>query len=51
MEGEHEELEIGEPGEEKAGDAGEMDGLEIERKNEEEADYREKGGESGGGSG
>nr|GMD11348.1 hypothetical protein Iba_chr06fCG2860 [Ipomoea batatas] len=42
VEGKHEELEVGEPGDEEGGDATEMDGVEGEREEEKERDYREE---------
>nr|GMD06976.1 hypothetical protein Iba_chr06cCG2730 [Ipomoea batatas] len=42
FEGKHEELEVGEPGDEEGGDAAEMDGVEGEREEEKERDYREE---------
>nr|GMD06974.1 hypothetical protein JCGZ_00984 [Ipomoea batatas] len=42
VEGKHEELEAGEPGDEEGGDAAEMDGVEGERNEEKEKDYREE---------
>nr|GLL28726.1 hypothetical protein Itr_chr06CG03490 [Ipomoea trifida] len=42
VEGKHEELEVGEPGDEEGGGAAEMDGVEGEREEEKERDYREE---------
>lgn len=55
VEGEKKELEIGEPADEKAGDAGEMDRREVKGKEEEEGGDREdeeepESGFGGGGS-
>nr|GMD10143.1 hypothetical protein Iba_chr06eCG3430 [Ipomoea batatas] len=42
FEGKHEKLEASEPGDEEGGDAAEMDGVEGERNEEKEKDYREE---------